>query len=101
VNTVVDAYIRIGDTYRDKNNKSKASAYYNQAIALEGKGGLACGRLRDLTAKQGIVSYYTVSICCDGSFSASTGQGACSHHKGVCRTERRPMRGKVYTMKCN
>jgi hypothetical protein len=40
--------------------------------------------LREQTAKK---VYYTVTLCCDGSTSHSTGRGTCSRHGGVCGTQ--------------
>lgn len=89
-------HTNIGLAYEFCQNKSKAKKHYKSAIELEGKGGIACERLRELTVK--IVRYRYYSECCDGSTSFATGRGACSHHQGVCRRMKEPI--TQYTMDC-
>jgi tetratricopeptide (TPR) repeat protein len=90
-------HTKVGIAYEATRNKSKAKAHYQSAIDLEGSGGQACERLRELTVK--IVDYSYYSECCDGTTSSSTGRGTCSHHGGVCRTMKRPI--TRYTIDCN
>jgi tetratricopeptide (TPR) repeat protein len=89
-------YTSLGMSYEKIKNKSKAKLNYRNAINIEGKGGEACRRLRELTIR--IVGYNYYSKCCDGTTSSSTGRGTCSHHGGVCYKMKEPIMG--YTMDC-
>lgn len=96
-NANANIYTYLGYAYEALKNKSQAKLHYKNAINLEGNGGEACKRLREITAK---VKYrYTgLTQCCDGSTSGSTGRGTCSHHGGVCGRHR--VQYKEYLMEC-
>lgn len=96
-NANASVYTYLGYAYEMSRNKSQAKLNYKSAINLEGNGGDACKRLRELTVK--VVGYNYSSRCCDGSSSGATGRGACSHHGGVCGTIKTPI--TRYTMNCN
>lgn len=92
--TDADALFHLGVCYLDAKNKSKAKKYFEKASNLGHS--QACKNYRELSAK---TRYSIRSVCCDGSYSSSTGRGTCSHHGGVCRTEHVPY--KTYTVNCN
>ena len=75
------------------NNKKKAKYYFKQSLELGNKN--ACKEYRELTAR---IRYRKKSRCCDGTTSSALGQGACSHHGGVCRIVNIPY--KEYTFRC-
>jgi tetratricopeptide (TPR) repeat protein len=90
----VNVRVALGDMYLEQKSKSKAKKHYKKAMELGNQH--ACEQYRELTA---ITRYNTISRCCDGSSSYSTGRGTCSHHGGVCRTEREPYKEYQYNCK--
>lgn len=83
----------LGIAYLNNGSKTNAKKHFKKAMDLGSKN--ACREYRELTA---ITKYNKKSRCCDGSTSSAMGQGACSHHGGVCGYVNIPY--KKYTISC-
>ncbi|WP_237275874.1 DUF3761 domain-containing protein [Tenacibaculum ovolyticum] len=84
---------KIANNYLKIKYKKSAIKYYKLSADKGNKE--ACHKVRELTAK---IKYYSLTLCCDGTTSSSTGRGTCSHHGGVCGKKYIPY--KEYTIDC-
>jgi tetratricopeptide (TPR) repeat protein len=76
-----DNYYKRALCYQKANKRREAVSDLKHAIQL---GNSRASKLHEqLNPLKRRIAYY-VTRCCDGSTSSATGQGACSHHGGVC-----------------